>query len=61
MLNELIGILLGCVHEYVQPDFIPIVDAIFVPSAVGVILITCCVLCARTLSAFARVITSSSK
>lgn len=61
MLNELIGILLGCIHEYVQPDFIPLVDAIFVPSAVGVILITCCVLCARTLSAFARVITSSSK
>lgn len=61
MLNELIEILLGCVHEYVQPDFIPLVDAIFVPSAVGVILITCCVLSARTLSAFAKVVTSSSK
>ena len=48
-------------HEYVQPEFIPLVDAIFVPSAVGVILITCCVLSARTLSAFAKVVTSSSK
>ena len=60
MLNNLIGILLGCIHEYVQPDYIPLVDAVFVPSATDVILITCCVLTARTLSAFAKVVTASS-
>lgn len=60
MLNELIGILLGCIHKYVSPEYIPLVDAIFVPSATGVILITCCVLSARTLSAFAKVVVASS-
>lgn len=58
MLNDLIYILLGCIHEYVQPEFIPLVDAIFVPSAVGVILILCCVLTARTLSVFGRVLSA---
>lgn len=59
MLNELIGILLGCVHEYVDPEFIPLVDAIFTPCAVGVILICVCVLCARSLTALAHVVTAN--
>lgn len=61
MLNDLIGILLGCIHYFVDPEFIPLVDAIFVPSATGIILITCCILSARTLSAFARVLSRSDR
>lgn len=59
MLNELIGILLGCVHEYVPENYIPIIDAVFVPCAVGVVLICVCVLCARALTALSHVITAN--
>ncbi len=55
MLNELVGILLGCVHEYVAPEYWAQVDAVFVPVAVAIILICVCSLCCRVLSALASV------
>lgn len=46
MLIELIEMLLGAVHEFVSPEFIPLVDAIAVPVYVGIILIfICCLIC----------------
>ena len=54
MLNNLIAVLLGCVHEFVQPDYWGIVDAVTVPVAVIVVLICICSLCCRALSALSH-------
>lgn len=54
MLNETIEIFLGCIHEFVSPDYWNLCDTIFVPSACGVILISVCafvIAVMRTLSA----------
>lgn len=42
MLVEFIGMVLGAVHEYVTPEYIPIVDAITAPVIAVVIVIFCC-------------------
>lgn len=39
MLNEFIGILLGCVHYFVTEEYIPLVDAIAVPVFLALILV----------------------
>lgn len=54
MLNDLIAMLLGCVHEFVSPDYWGVVDAAFVPVAVTVILVCVCSLCARAVTALAH-------
>lgn len=43
MLVEFIGMILGAVHEYVAPEYIPVVDAVTAPVIAVVILIFCCV------------------
>lgn len=42
MLVQFIGMILGAVHEYVTPEFIPIVDAVVAPAVAIIILIFCC-------------------
>ena len=56
MLNDFIAILLGAVHEYVDPSYWQLVDAICAPSFVGIVLILCCVLVVRAFSAGYRAI-----
>lgn len=43
MLVDFIGMILGAVHEYVIPEYIPIVDAVLAPAVAVIILIFCCV------------------
>lgn len=61
MLNETIDILLGCIHERVSTEYLPIVDAIFVPSAVGVVLIAVCVFSVAMIHAFTALIAHDTK
>lgn len=42
MLNDLIGMILGAVHEYITPEYIPIVDSIVAPVVACTMLIFCC-------------------
>lgn len=42
MLVDFIGMILGAIHEYVTPEYIPIVDAVTAPVVAVVILIFCC-------------------
>jgi hypothetical protein len=61
MLNETIDILLGCIHERVSADYLPLVDAIFVPSAVGIILISVCAFSIAMIRAFTALIAHDTK
>lgn len=42
MLVEFIGMILGAVHPYVAPEYIPVVDAVLAPTVAVIILIFCC-------------------
>jgi hypothetical protein len=61
MLNETIDILLGCIHERVTAEYLPLVDAFFVPSAVGVVLIFVCVFVIAMIHAFTALVAHDTK
>ena len=61
MLNSLIEIFLGCIHEYVQPEFIPLCDAVFVPAGCAIMLIFVCAFCVAMVHALTAVIVHDTK
>lgn len=56
MLNELIGVFLGCIHYYVDEQYYQIVDAVSVPVMAVLVLIFVLVLSLRAFSALVRAV-----
>lgn len=56
MLNSLIEIFLGCVHEYVSEQYIPVCDAVLVPVLCTVMLCFVCGFCIAFVHALTAVI-----